>query len=181
MKQSNRKTPAVFTIGLVLLCLVMFSQYMTGGLYARYVSTATASSGARVAKFDVSSTKKNGVDFEIILDFFDHEKQSDCIEFEVTSSSEVSVTYDLILILPDDLMVLIIDDFILVSLDDGSIEPIVDAENGTITFPAGKFNAAAVQSNLHNITFSVREGTMLNHSIEINNSATFRIHVEQID
>lgn len=181
MRQSNRKTPAVFTLGLVLLCLVMFSNYMMGGLYARYVSTATASDEARVARFDVSSAKKTDVDFMIDLDFFDPKKQSDYIEFEVSSSSEVAVGYDVILILPEGMVELIEDGLIIVALDDGVEPTTVNESTRTVTFAAGTFNAAVAQSRAHKLTFSFKTGSMLNYTIRIEDPATLRVHMEQID
>ena len=181
MKKSNRKTPAVFTLGLVLLCLVMFSQYMTGGLYARYISTATASDEARVAKFDVSSKKKDGIDFAIDLDFFDPQKQSASIEFEVSSSSEVTVSYDVILLLPEGMVELVNDGLIIVSFDSGVAPTSVDEDNDIITFAAGSFDAAAPQSRAHKFTFSLKAGAMLSDTIRIEGPATLRVHVEQVD
>ena len=46
----------VTRMALLLLCLVMVSAYFTGGLLARYSSTAQSSDTARVAKFDVQLT-----------------------------------------------------------------------------------------------------------------------------
>ncbi len=59
MKKLNRKTPIVFYVGVMLLCLVMFSFNLTSGLYARYATEDMASDRARVAKF-VFDVKKSG-------------------------------------------------------------------------------------------------------------------------
>lgn len=56
MSKSNKKTPIVFYVGIVLACLTLISVYMTSGLYARYTTRATSSDSARVAKFRVTNT-----------------------------------------------------------------------------------------------------------------------------
>ena len=53
MRKSNKvKIPFVFRLGLVLLCMMMFSTSMMGDLYARYSTTASGSATAQVAKID---------------------------------------------------------------------------------------------------------------------------------
>ena len=64
---------------LILLLLTMISVHMTSGLYARYISTGTATDTARVAAFDVSSSLAKGED--------------GVYELTVTNNSEVTVTY----------------------------------------------------------------------------------------
>ena len=50
MKQIHIKTPLVFRIGVVLLCAMMLSFHFMDGLYARYSTSATGTTTARVAK-----------------------------------------------------------------------------------------------------------------------------------
>lgn len=53
MRQQNSiKTPIVFRIALLLLCTMLFSFYLIGGLYARYTSSASGADSARVARFE---------------------------------------------------------------------------------------------------------------------------------
>ena len=47
-QQNNIKTPIVFRIALVLLCVMLFSFYLIGGLYARYTASASGGDSARV-------------------------------------------------------------------------------------------------------------------------------------
>ncbi|MBR5520076.1 MAG: hypothetical protein IKU55_05105 [Clostridia bacterium] len=55
MKQVNMKTPLVFRVAVLLLCLLLISSYMLGGrLYARYITTDYSSDSARVASFAFS-------------------------------------------------------------------------------------------------------------------------------
>ena len=51
MKQLNTKTPLVFRIGLFLAFALILSFHLTGGLYARYTTSASGEDGARVAIF----------------------------------------------------------------------------------------------------------------------------------
>lgn len=51
MRQPNRKAPLIFRVGLVLLCAMLITTNMMGGLYARYSTTVIGSATARVAKF----------------------------------------------------------------------------------------------------------------------------------
>ena len=93
MTKSNTKTPVVFYVGLVLLCLFMFSLYLSGGMYARYATTASGSDGARVAKFDVTLTEvgKNWSQ-QVSLGELSPGGSTE-IKFEVTNSSEVQVQF----------------------------------------------------------------------------------------
>lgn len=54
MIKPNMKTPAIFRIGLALLCLMLFSFALMGNLYARYTVSDASSDGATVATFSFS-------------------------------------------------------------------------------------------------------------------------------
>lgn len=54
MKQSNSRAPLVFRIGLLVVCALLLSSRLLGGLYARYAATVEATDGGRVAKFAYS-------------------------------------------------------------------------------------------------------------------------------
>lgn len=56
MRQENRRTPAVFRLGILLLGALLISSHMLSGLYARYFTTVTATSGARVAEISCTIT-----------------------------------------------------------------------------------------------------------------------------
>ena len=79
----GRKHNIPMCMALVLLCLTMLTTHLTGGLYARYTTTATGSDGAKVAKFDVQCTitPVGGT--------------SDQFTVKVTNASEVTVSYKL--------------------------------------------------------------------------------------
>ena len=104
MRQSNTRTPAVFHVGLVLLCLVLFSTYLTGGLYARYTTSASGSDSARVARFEITgggNWTDSTENIDLDLNFFDPNKTSASLTFEITSGSEVAVKYDVVITMPD--------------------------------------------------------------------------------
>ena len=90
MKQSNIKIPFVFNLGLVLMCLMLISFSMMGGLYARYSTTATGEATAQIAKFDVQVTgDPTGVDVNVA------EVTKGVYTFTITNNSDVTVEYDL--------------------------------------------------------------------------------------
>lgn len=93
MRQSNIKTPFVFNLGLVLMCLMLVTFSMVGGLYARYSTTATGEATAQIAKFDVQVTGDTaGVDVDVA------EVTGDVYTFTITNNSDVTVEYDLTMV-----------------------------------------------------------------------------------
>ena len=59
----GRKSPKVnipMILAIILLFLTLLSVHLTSGLYARYVSTATGSDSARVAKFGSLTLTEEG-------------------------------------------------------------------------------------------------------------------------
>ena len=96
-KQNKRKTPLVFRVSLVLVCALLCTMHLTGGLYARYVASASASDDARVATFKVNETVKFK-DEAITLGTYDlnvsiNPGESLIYTFSVKNESEVSVRY----------------------------------------------------------------------------------------
>lgn len=90
--QSNTKNrrPSgnlMMRLAAVLFCMVMFSTYLMGGLYARYTAEADGQDKARVAKFDVKTSGPKGV--EVLY------SQGDSGEYllEVQNGSEVAISY----------------------------------------------------------------------------------------
>ena len=77
----------------ILLCLTLFSMYLTGGLYSKYVSRDNSDETARVATFSVGlSTTTDGVDIKL------GQNQTDgSYNFTDTNKSEVAVKYDVVL------------------------------------------------------------------------------------
>jgi hypothetical protein len=60
MKKSNKRAPLVFYFGVFVLCMTLFSSHMTGGLYARYTSSASGSDSARVIRFNQLTVTEQG-------------------------------------------------------------------------------------------------------------------------
>ena len=54
MRKTSERPPVVFQVGIALLCLLMVSFHLMGGLYARYGTSASSSASAIVAKFEFS-------------------------------------------------------------------------------------------------------------------------------
>ena len=90
MRQSNIKIPFVFNLGLVLMCLMLISFSMMGGLYARYSTTATGEATAQIAKFDVQVTGDNTA---VAVDVA--QEKEGVYTFTITNNSDVTVEYDL--------------------------------------------------------------------------------------
>lgn len=99
MRRSNNRTPYVFHAAMILLCLVLISSHLTGGMYARYVATSSGSDGARVAKYGVRVSELSSLSFN--LNTFDQNALSATGSFTVESDGEVAVEYDVILTFPE--------------------------------------------------------------------------------
>lgn len=89
MKKSNNHIPTVFYVGLLLVCLTFFSVHMSSGLYARYVTQASGSDGARVASFDLAMTG----DFEETLTLTLDPGETRNYAFTFTNSGETTLAY----------------------------------------------------------------------------------------
>lgn len=90
VRQSNIKIPFVFNLGLVLMCLMLVTFSMVGGLYARYSTTATGEATAQIAKFDVQVTgDTTGVAVDVA------EVKEGVYTFTIINNSDVTVKYGL--------------------------------------------------------------------------------------
>ena len=181
-KRSSRKAPpfSIMHVALLLLCVVMLTIHLTGGLNARYVSSAEGSDSARVAKFDVSCAQTGEVPFDIQLEFLDPKKHTDSISFTVASQSEVTVAYDVILELPETLYLLVKGNNITVQMDEVVVnEDSFDDDAHTVTIEGKTLGIGENNSFDHTITFRVN--TMPNDEIMLTGKAILRIHAEQLD
>ena len=98
MKQSNKQTPFMFRLSLGIFCAVLLSISLMGGLYARYVTTASGSNSARVAKFNVSEdltvTRSDGTTVsDFVVDDVLKPGKSVSYRFTVQNDSEVAVKF----------------------------------------------------------------------------------------
>lgn len=99
MTKLNMKTPVVFYVGLVLLCLFMFSLYLSGGMYARYATTDSGGDGARVAKFDVTVTgdMTSWHSTQALGEMYPG-AGAYRVEFDITNNSEVAVALQIYIV-----------------------------------------------------------------------------------
>lgn len=89
MKKTNIKTPIVFRISLVLLCMLLITSYMMGGLYAKYATSATGTDGTRVARFSFKDTLPQSLDVAVSLSPGEVEPYT----FILENDGEVTVRY----------------------------------------------------------------------------------------
>ena len=78
----------------ILLCLTLFSMYLTGGLYSKYVSRDNSGETARVATFSVGLGPADSNNVEIQLG---RSETDGSYSFKITNKSEVAIKYDVIL------------------------------------------------------------------------------------
>jgi hypothetical protein len=176
----NKKVPAVFYFGLVLLFLFSLSSYFACGLYARYTTSEVGEDTARVAKFDVSneiSTENASID----LNFYDPSKLTDTVQFRVESSSEVAVEYTVIVTLPEANVDY--DDWLDVTLTGDGITQTKTGNTyvfeGFDAMAPGTLNQAA-----YTLSFAIKEtyrGTPPSGLKNITQPAQITVHAQQID
>ena len=145
----NRKTHVIaLRAAAVLLLLVLMSTSIVSGRFARYASSATASSSARAAKYDISVS----ADSTSWIDLDPNSSASASYGFSVISGSEVTVEYDLIVVfkkaLPEGIVLSLIrgDEEIDLTYSDntytakkaGTFDPQGGTHAYTLTFTAEK-------------------------------------------
>ncbi len=174
MSKSNRNIPIVFYVGLLLVCLTFFSVHMSSGLYARYASTVSGSGSARVARIDLSHTVITQ-DASVELNFYDPNKMTDTVEFQVASDSEVTMIYDVIVTLPAGEY-----SWLAVTLDGQS----GTLEGNKVTFSDVKtITASDTTVYRHELQFSILQAYAgnLNGYSDVNGQIQITVHAEQID
>ena len=108
------------------------------------------------------------------------QKHTDSISFTVASQSEVTVTYDVILELPETLYRLVKGNNITVQMDEVFVnEDSFDDDARTVTIEGKTLGIGENNSFDHKITFCVN--TMPNEEIMLTGKAILRIHAEQLD
>ena len=139
MKKSNRKTPFVFYLSLVLLTMTLFSAHFMSGLYARYTTVADGGDEARVAKFEVSENVKFG-DTPVVIGAHELELMfkvdangnfiNPTYTFKVTNNSEVAVKYTVKTKNTDNLLL----KFVLKNSEQAEVSEIALAPGASSTF-----------------------------------------------
>ena len=90
MKKQNIKTPLIFRIGLVVVCLLLCSVYATSGLYAKYVTQASSYDSARVARFAFSDDlSEQSINLPLVMAPGD----VDHTEITIENDGEVAIRY----------------------------------------------------------------------------------------
>ena len=185
MQKLNTRTPIAFRIALVLFCLVLFSTYLTGGLYARYTTSASDSDSARVAVFRItgSNSWEQGTEVDLNLSFFDPNLASDTLRFSISSQSEVAVTYSLEIEMPE------LDDngnevnyqWLTVKLDSGA--PITAVGNKFQIANIGAFAPNQTGEHEHTLTFSIGDDYMGLPNVvgDVTGKVSITLRAEQID
>ena len=159
----------------VLLCLTLFSTYLTGGLYARYISRDDFEDSARVAKFDVDlSSNSDKVDIRL------ERSTTGNYSFIIHNKSEVAIKYDILLTFNKEL-----PSYVKVTLNGkGGTKPEGDANS--LLFENVGTVAPNVPDTDNTLVFEVSSlddflgsATGQNHSFEIDFTAS--VNCEQID
>ncbi len=179
MKQRNRKTPLVFRLGLLFLCAILCTSYLIGGLYARYTTSVTGSSTARVA-YVVATASGESISDSNLID----PAAKMPYEFKVAVSnekdgkiSEVTLGYTIFVDLPENFP----------PMDIAVSDAEKDVESSTATclvfkstklLPAGASADNSGSTNEHIVSFTATNetiGTFRGLQISI------RVKAEQID
>lgn len=174
MRKATRKTPFIFYVGMTLLCLVLFSTYLTSGLYARYTTAATSEDNARVAKFDVTNSITDSQKADIKLNFYNSDMLTDDFKFTVKSNSEVSVKYNVIVTLPEGTY-----DWLSITLD--GVETTYIEDNVFTFYDVYSFDPTASEDKVHTLTFAIKKsyhGNATNID-DIKGDIKVTVHAEQ--
>ena len=181
-KKSNHRAPSfsVMYVASLIFGAVMITTHLTGGSAARYLSTATNTDSARVAKFDVSCQKVAEAPFHIELDFLDPDKSQDAFAFIAASASEVSLEYEVVILLPEAIAQLVKEDLITVELD-GNAPTVMNINEGKLVFEGETFTPGE-NSTVHTLTFAASTVAVPENEENITDETiVLRIHAEQID
>jgi hypothetical protein len=177
-KQGKINIPMM--LACVLLCLTLISMHLTGGLFARYVSTAESSDSARVAKFSILGEKSEDITIEC--------GNADNGEYTVTvkNQSEVAVTYGIAIRFDEELN----DKKLSITLKEGETEKAGQLSDDSKTVEYGTLGSLApggeqaytLMFTVDDWSYVTEEATGLAtqvYSKELNFHVD--IHAEQID
>lgn len=96
----NKKVNIPIRIASVMLCLVLFSLYMTSGMFAKYTTGGNGKGNGRVAKFSVTATDAG--ESEYVFDQAAVQQPDGSYSVTVKNDSEVAVRYTIILRFKED-------------------------------------------------------------------------------
>lgn len=143
MIENKKAYVIVLRLAAVLLILVMLSTSMVAGRYARYTSTAIGSDSIGVAKYEVSVSAQSSNNLTLAPNTPAN------YTFTVSSGSEVSVEYDLIIILPKAL-----PDGVTLSLSNGTKNISLATADG-IHYTAANAGTFTPQGGTHTFTMTL--------------------------
>ena len=149
----------------VLLCLVLFSVHLMGGLYARYTSGGWAEDEARVAKFEVQVTgKSDNLEPNQIKAFYaKNTEDNNTYTISIANHSEVDVRYTLSATLDKEIP---------------GVTPVFS--NATGTLEAG--NTSAQQTLVFQVDWETfAENGTPDSSYTVTAQFTVKVTVEQVD
>ena len=169
---------SIMHVALLLLCAVLLTAHATIGLYASYKSETSGSGSARVAKFQLSSgfSATSAVDVE--LNFYDPNMLSDEISITVSSQSEVSVSYDVVITMPYAATY----DWLIVTLD-GKQPSHINENIYTFTL-VNTFAPGETEELTHTINFAIDSafyGAPPVGMTNIDGVAKITVYAEQVD
>ena len=158
--KSGSLQPFIARTAMILLCLVLASSCLMGGLLAKYSTLGSGSDEARVAKFEVFV---NGVQKKDIQ-CTSTQKSDGIYTISVSNASEVSVSYTLSVSMSGDAA-------------DGIVAAF-DSDEGTL--------APNATSTDHTLTFSVSDWSMITDHVTGSTATvslpfTVIVNIEQID
>lgn len=180
MGKNTRKVNIPMCLACVLLCLTLISMHLTGGLFARYTTTAQASDSARVAKFSILGEKTD--DVSVVCG----QGNDGSYTITVINASEVAVTYGITIQFNEAFD----SDKLGITLKEGeTVKPgTLSGDDKTMEYgtlgslaPGGEQEYALVFSisDWTYVTADATDPTTETYSKELN--FTVNIHAEQID
>lgn len=143
--QKMKKINIPIRIASVLLCLVLFSLYMTSGMLAKYTTGGRSEGDGRVAKFNVSAV--DGGTNEFTFDQKLEQQPDGSYAITITNNSEVAVRYTLKLEFADN-----IPDYLTIEPKDTNT--VITKADKTVTFQ-GKDLIPGNSSKTESIVFGV--------------------------
>ncbi len=129
---------------LCIISCILLSAYLVSDVAARFKTEASGSDSARAAKFSISAVVLEGQENDFALSF---DKQTAIYSFKVSSDSEVSIEYDVILEFPSN-----VPEGVKITIDDKTAS--VDGRICTI-YNVGTFSAGNYEENEHTMKIEV--------------------------
>lgn len=184
MNNKSMKLNVMIRLAAIFLCLVLFTTYLTFGLYAKYLSRAASNGTARVATFEIETDLDRvalGTESAPTLLLGGEDMvQSVSLPFYISSGSEVSAGYsvkiDFDYALPSYLIITLADGTKTETLlADGTQREFVFDDFGTLAKGADETQRADLR-----LTFSVSDLTMITDEVSIP-TAKLTVRVYQVD